>query len=273
MSALAHRLVRAGAPLALDAGELYAYRGLAWLLARRDIAVRYRQTLLGIGWAVLQPALATLVFSVVLGLVVGVPSGAEPYPVFAYLGLWPWTFFAGAVSRASSSLQANAPLLGRVYFPRLLLPAAGVISAVVDLLCALPPLLVLLAVFGVAPSWTAVLAIPFLALAAALAFGIGCALSVLSVRYRDVSHVLPFLMGLGMWATPVVYPLSVVPEPLRGWLLLNPMTGVVEGVRAALLGQPIPAQATVGALVGTGLLLGTGLLVFRARERDLADVA
>lgn len=273
MSALAHRLVRAGAPLALDAGELYAYRGLAWLLARRDIAVRYRQTLLGIGWAVLQPALATLVFSVVLGLVVGVPSGAEPYPVFAYLGLWPWTFFAGAVSRASSSLQANAPLLGRVYFPRLLLPAAGVLSACVDALCALPPLLLVLAFFGSVPSWTALLAIPLLALAAALAFGIGSALSVMSVRYRDVSHVLPFLLHLGMWTTPVVYPLSVVPEPLRGLMLLNPMTGVVEGLRASFLGAPIPAAVVLPALVGSVLLLAAGLVVFRARERSLADVA
>jgi len=265
--------VRAGAPLALDPGELYAYRGLVWLLARRDVAVRYRQTLLGIGWAVLQPALATLVFSVVLGAVVGVPTGDAPYAVFAYLGLWSWTFFAGAVSRASSSLQANAPLIGRVYFPRLLLPAAGVVSTAADLLCALPPLVVLMAVLGAPPAGSAWLAIPLLVLAALLAFGIGCGLSVLSVRYRDVSHALPYLLALGMWASPVVYPLSLVPEPLRGLVLLNPMTGVVEGVRAAFLGQPLPIVALPGTLLGTALLLAAGLLAFRARERALADVA
>ncbi len=273
MSAAPHRLVRAGAPLALDAGELFAYRHLAWLLAQRDVAVRYRQTLLGLGWAVLQPALATLVFTLVLGVLVGVRAEDEPYAVFVYLGLWPWTFFAGALGRAASSLQANGPLLGRVYFPRLLLPMSGVLSAGVDLVCALPPLLVLLAFYGKAPAWTSWLALPLLALGAVLAFGLGSALSALSVRYRDLSHVLPFLLPLGMWATPVVYPLSLVPEPLRGSMLLNPMTGVVEGVRAAFHGHPLPPEALVASFFGTALLLSLGLLVFRARERALADVA
>jgi lipopolysaccharide transport system permease protein len=273
MSAREHRLVRAGAPLALDLHELWAYRGLALLLARRDVAVRYRQTLLGVGWAVLQPALATLVFSAVLGAGFGVTAGDAPYAVFAYLGLWPWTFFASALSRAASSLQANAPLLGRVYFPRLLLPAAGVLSSGVDLLCALVPLVVLTTALGQPPGWGALLALPFLLLAALLAFGIGCGLSVLSVRYRDLSHALPFLLGLGLWAAPVVYPLSLAPASLRGLLLLNPMTGVIEGVRAAFLGQPLPAEAFVAAALGTALFVALGLAVFRARERALADVA
>lgn len=273
MSATSHRLVRAGEPLALDLRELHAYRGLAWLLARRDVAVRYRQTLLGIGWAVLQPALATLVFSAVLGTTLGIETREAPYAVFAFLGLWTWTFFAGALSRATSSLQANAPLIGRVYFPRVLLPAAGVLSAGVDLLCALPALVVLMVALGTPPAWTAVLAVPFLAVAALLAFGVGCALSVLSVRYRDVSHALPFLLGLALWASPVVYPLALVPAPLRPFILVNPMTGVVEGVRAAFLGQALPVEALPGMLVGTALLVATGLVVFRARERMLADVA
>lgn len=273
MSATPHRLVRAGAPLALDVGELVAHRDLVLLLVRRDTAVRYRQTLLGVGWAVLQPALATLVFSLVLGVLVGVRAGGEPYAVFAYLGLWPWTFFAGALGRAASSLQANAPLLGRVYFPRLLLPISAVLSTGVDLACALPPLVLLLVFFGTPPAASTPLALPFLVLAALLAIGLGSALSALSLRYRDLSHVMPFLLALGMWATPVVYPLSLAPLPLRRLLLLNPMTGIVEGVRAAFLGRPLPVEAGLASLLGVALVLAGGLMVFRARERALADVA
>jgi lipopolysaccharide transport system permease protein len=273
MSATPHRLVRAGSPLALDLGELWAQRELALLLVRRDVTVRYRQTLLGVGWAVLQPALATAVFTLVLGVLVGVAAEAEPYAVFAYLGLWPWSFFSGALARAASSLQANAPLLGRIYFPRLLLPISAVLSAAVDLACALPPLVLLLIVFGTPPAGTALLALPFLVLAALLALGLGSALSALSLRRRDLSHGLPFLLPLGMWATPVVYPLGLAPEPLRSLLRLNPMTGIVEGVRAAFLGRPLPLEEGLLSLLGVALLLALGLAVFRARERELADVA
>jgi lipopolysaccharide transport system permease protein len=265
--------VKAGARPALDAGELLAYRDLVLLLARRDVAVRYRQTLLGVSWAVLQPALATLVFSLVLGVLVGLRPGDQPYAVFAYLGLWPWTFFSNALGRAASSLQSNGPLLGRVYFPRLVLPLSSVLAAGVDLLCALPPLVLLLLVSGAAPAWTCVLALPLLGLAGLLAFAVGSGLSALSVRYRDLSHVLPFLLPLGMWATPIVYPLSIVPEPLRSLLWLNPMTGIVEGVRATFLGQPLPTAAIAVSLGVTSVLLALGLAVFRARERALADVA
>jgi len=259
-------------PPPFDLSELLRYRDLIYLLARRDLAVRYKQTLLGIAWAVLQPVLAMLVFSVVFGQLAGLPSDGIPYPVFAYLGLLPWTYAASAVSRSASSLVSNAPLLGKVYFPRLILPLAAVVAPLVDLGLAFLVLVGLMAWYGITPSASLLLLLPLVALAGVLALGVGTAMAALSVRWRDLLHALPFLIQVWLYATPVVYPASLVPDRYRLLFHLNPMTGLVEGFRAAALGRPFElAGLALTAACVMGLLLA-GVWLFRRAELTLSDV-
>lgn len=256
----------------LDLAELWHYRDLLYFLTWRDISVRYKQTVLGLLWAVLQPFLLMVVFTVFLGRLAGMPSDGVPYPVFSYLGLLPWLYFSGAVTRAGASMVSNASLLTRVYFPRVLVPLSAVLSALVDFAIAFLALGGLMAWYGIAPAPTAVLLLPLAAFTALVAAGIGMWLAALSVRYRDVQYAVPFLMQVWMFATPVVYPSSLVSAAWRPVLALNPMAGIIEGYRAATLGLPLD-WTTLGLSVLSGLVLAApGVWQFRRMERSFADV-
>jgi lipopolysaccharide transport system permease protein len=267
------RLRPESASVAARLRELAQYRDLLLFLAWRDVQLRYRQTALGVAWAVLQPLLSMLVFSVFFGALARVPSDGRPYPLFAYCGLLPWQLFAFALTSSAGSLTANERLVTKVYFPRLILPLASVLAGLVDFAVAFALLLPLLWFYGARPGLE-LLALPvfvLLALGAAVAAGLG--LGALNVRYRDVRHALPFLTQLWLFVTPIVYPASLVPERLRPLLGLNPMAGVVEGFRWALLGQAEPPLALIGVsalMVLVGLV--ASLLYFLRVERSFADV-
>lgn len=256
----------------IDLGELWHYRDLLYFLTRREISIRYKQTLLGLAWAVLQPLLSMVVFSLFLGRLAGIKSDDLPYPVFSYLGLLPWTYFANAMTRSSGSLVSNANLLSKVYFPRLLIPLSATLSALVDFGIAFLVLLGLMGWYRIPLSWSVLWLVPLTLITAFLATGIGMGLAALNVQYRDVQHAIPFMMQLWMFATPVVYPVDTVPERWRFLLDLNPMTGLIEAYRAAPLGEPIDLQSlAVSAAVGLGLV-AIGVWRFRRMEKIFADV-
>ncbi|HEV8674901.1 MAG TPA: ABC transporter permease [Methylomirabilota bacterium] len=262
---------RGWVPLRL--GELWAYRELLYFLAWRDVKVRYKQTVLGAAWAVLQPLLTMVVFSVVFGRLANVPSDGLPYPIFAYCALLPWQLFAHALVESGNSLVGNQNLITKVYFPRLVIPLAAVAAGLVDFAIAFAVLVGLMAYYGIVPTLAA-LALPGLVLLALLAaLGVGLWLSALNVQYRDVRYTIPFLTQLWLFATPVAYPASLVPERWRPLVGLNPMSGVVEGFRWALLGGPEPPRAMLGVsiVVVIAVLVG-GLYYFRRMERTFADV-
>ena len=258
---------------ALDFAELWRNRELLYFLVWRDIKVRYKQTALGAAWALLQPLVAMAVFTLFLGRFLGVPSDGVPYPLFVYAGLLPWTYFANAVTTAGGSMVSNANLISKVYFPRLIVPLAAVTIGLVDLAIGLALLMPLMLAWGVVPGPRMLLVLPFIALAVLTAFGAGLWLCTLDVRYRDVRHAVPFLVQVWMFATPVVYPASIVPEGLRVLYGLNPMVGVVEGMRWAVFGHaaPLPGMVAVSTLVVLFLVAG-GLLYFRRVEGSFSDV-
>lgn len=259
--------------LGIDVHELLEFRELAFFFVWRDLKVRYTQTALGALWALLQPFLLMLIFTLIFSVIAKIPSEGLPYPVFVYAGLLPWQLFAYALNEASNSVVANERLVTKVYFPRLLIPFSAVIAGVVDFLISFSLLLVLMLIFGVAPSpwiWTFPL---FALLALAAALGVGTWLAALNVQFRDVRYTLPFLTQLWLLATPVVYPSSAIPEPWRTLVALNPMAGAIEGFRWALIGTA-PPRADLLAISATvvAVVLVTGLLYFRRMERTFADV-
>ncbi|MDP8910295.1 MAG: ABC transporter permease [Chloroflexota bacterium] len=252
--------------------ELWDYRELFYFLTWRDIKVRYKQTALGATWAVLQPVLTMVVFSVFFGRLAGVPSEGLPYPLFAFAALVPWTFFASAVTLAGNSLVEQERILAKVYFPRLIVPSAAVLASLVDFAIAFVVLLGLMAVYGIVPT-AAILALPLLVvLAAATALAVGLWLSALNVLYRDVRYVIPFVVQLWLFISPVAYPSSLVPEPWDAIYGINPMAGVIDGFRWALLGGEAPGTMLVVSVLVTAALLVGGLLYFRRMERSFADV-
>ncbi|GAC1419333.1 MAG: ABC transporter permease [Gemmatimonadaceae bacterium] len=256
----------------IDTGELWRYRDLLYFLTWREISIRYKQTLLGFAWAVIQPFMTMVVFTVFLGKFAKVPSDNIPYPVFSYLGILPWTYFANALTRSSGSLVANSSLLSKVYFPRLLIPLSGVLSALVDFVVALGVLVGLMLWYGIAPAPTALLLLPLVALTALAALGIGMWLAALNVQYRDVQHAIPFLVQLWMYATPVVYPASIVPEKWRLLFALNPMVGIIEAYRAAVLGRPLDWGGRGLSAVTALALTAVGVWRFGKMERLFADI-
>jgi lipopolysaccharide transport system permease protein len=257
----------------LALGEVWRYRELLYFLGWRDIKVRYKQAAIGVLWALIQPAMMMVVFTIFLGRVVHVPSEGLPYPVFVFSGLLPWTFFANSVAGASDSVVGNANLVSKVYFPRLVIPVAALLAWLPDLGIASTLLIVLMVVYGVAPAWTAVFLPVFAVLAMVAAFSVGIWLSALNVAYRDVRYAVPFLIQLWLFATPVVYPAAAVPERFRFLYGLNPMTGVIEGFRWSLLGTTPPSVAMLAAsLVAIGFLLVTGVVYFKHVEHFFADV-
>jgi len=268
--------------LIIDAGEqppgkqlrdLWTYRELLYFLAWRDLKVRYKQTALGVAWAVIQPFFTMVVFSIFFGYLGKIPSDGIPYPVFAYSALLPWSLFAHALNESSNSLVNNQGLITKVYFPRLIIPIAPLFVGLVDFGIAFVVLLGLMLFYGIMPGFALVTAPLFVLLAVVTALAVGMWLSALNVQYRDVRYTIPFLTQLWLFATPVAYPSSLLPEPWRSLYGLNPMAGVVEGFRWALLGQtqaPGPLIAvSVGAVLA--LLIG-GLWYFNKMEQTFADI-
>ena len=255
-----------------DLAAVWHRRELLYYLVWRDIKVRYKQTVIGAAWAVLQPVLTMVVFSLVFGRVAGLGSDGVPYPIFAFVALVPWTFFANAMNQAASSLVAHERVLTKVWFPRLVVPVAAVLGVLVDLVLAFGVLLVMMGGYRIAPS-PAILAIPFfLLLATAAALGIGLWLCALNVRYRDVRYVLPFLTQIWLFATPVAYSATVVPEPWRALYGMNPMVGVIDGFRWALLGtSSVPTASLLTSTAAAAALLVSGGLYFRRMEDTFAD--
>jgi lipopolysaccharide transport system permease protein len=254
-------------------GELWEYRELLFFLIWRDVKVRYKQTLLGGAWAILQPLLTMIVFSVIFGYLARLPSDGAPYPIFTYTALLPWQLFAHALTQSSNSLVMNRQLITKVYFPRLVIPIAAVLAGLVDFGIGFIVLLGMMFYYGMMPT-LASLAIPlFLFQTVATALAAGLWLAALNVRYRDVQYTLPFLTQFWLFITPVAYSTSLVPERWRVFLGLNPMTGVVEGFRWALLGKSddVGVLVFVSAVMVVGLLLG-GLVYFRRMEGEFADV-
>ncbi|MGQ0737277.1 MAG: ABC transporter permease [Acidobacteriota bacterium] len=257
----------------LRLGELWSYRELVYFLVWRDIKVRYKQTMLGVAWALLQPVLTMVVFSIFFGRLAGIPSEGVPYPVFAFCALVPWQLFAYSLTESSNSVVASQRLLSKVYFPRLIMPLSALGVALVDFSVATVLLVILVLAYGVTPG-LAVLTLPLWALlAVSSALSVGLWLSALNVKYRDVRYTIPFLAQTWLFATPVAYPTSIVPEAWRTIYALNPMVGVVDGFRWALLGSSEPPGVT--ALVSTvsvAVLLVGGLYFFRRTERTFADL-
>lgn len=259
--------------LDLDLGAVWRYRELLVVLMMRDIQVLYKQALLGAAWAILQPLFAVAIFTIVFGYFARMPSEGIPYPIFAFAGVLPWTYFAEAVRRSGTGLVTDAELVRKVYFPRLIMPLANVISPLLDFCIAFVVLLIMMAIYGIAPSAKILLVIPLMMISALLALSIGLWLGPINVRFRDIKHTLPFIIQIWMYASPIVYPLSMVPEQWQGLYSLNPMVGVIEGFRWAVFDQGEP---NFGALAISGtvivLLLAGGLVFFRRMERTFADV-
>ena len=257
----------------LDIAALWEYRELLYFLVWRDVKVRYKQTLMGAAWAIFQPAISMAIFTLVFGNLAKIPSDGLPYAVFVYTALLPWIYFSQALIRCGNGLVSNAHLITKVYFPRLIIPLADVVAPAVDFLCGFLVLLGLIAWFGIVPSW-GVLALPvFFLLAMLTALAIGLWLSPLNARYRDVGVTIPFLIQVWMFASPVVYPVSLIPESWRLVYSLNPMVGVIEGFRWGLLGKENPnfTPMLVSVFVVLLLLVG-GVIFFKRMERTFTDV-
>lgn len=258
--------------VSLRLGELWAFRELLYFLVWRDIKVRYKQTVLGAAWAIIQPVLTMVVFSLFFGKLASVPSDGVPYPIFSFTALVPWTFFATGLTLSSQSLVGSANLLKKVYFPRLAIPIATVLSGIVDFGLAFAVLLCMMPFFHLVPTLNVVWLPFFVLLALCTSLGVGLWLSALNVQYRDVRYVVPFLTQIWLFATPIAYPSSLLPEPWRTVYGLNPMAGVVEGFRWALLGtRAIPLSLVLMSTTTSVLLLVTGLFYFRRMERTFAD--
>jgi lipopolysaccharide transport system permease protein len=257
---------------ALRLGELWEYRELLYFLIWRDVKVRYKQTALGVAWAMLQPLLAMFVFSLFFGRLAHMGSDGLPYPVFNLAGLVPWTFFAFGLNEAANSLVGSRHLITKVYFPRLAIPLATVLAGLVDFAIAFLLLLVVMGSYGILPGVQVLLVIPLVLLTLVTALGVGLWLAALNVQYRDIRYVLPFLTQLWLFATPIVYPSSLVPATWRPVYGLNPMVGVVDGFRWALLGTQAPGATLVVSALAAVVLCAGGALYFRRRERGFADV-
>jgi len=258
--------------VALRIGALWRYRELLYFLIWRDVKVRYKQTVLGAAWAILQPLLTMVIFSIFFGKLAGMPSDGVPYPLFAYVALVPWTFFANGLTLSSNSLVSNQGLLRKVYFPRLVIPISAVASGLIDFAIAFVVLLGLVVWYGITPTANMVWLPALILLALVTALGVGLWFSALNVLYRDIQYVVPFLVQVWLYATPIVYPSSLVPQRWRALYAINPMVGVVEGFRWALIGTgtaPGPL-ILVSAVAATATLIG-GLFFFRRMEKSFSD--
>jgi homopolymeric O-antigen transport system permease protein len=268
------RIERSRRHLRADLPEVWQYRELLYFFVWRDIKVRYKQTALGVAWALLQPLVTMVIFTVIFGHLAGIPGEyGVPYPLFVFAGLLPWQYFASSLTQSSLSVVGSSALVTKVYFPRLLLPFASIGVPIVDFVCSFSILIGMFIWYGRAPHWHAIVIPFFLGMALLVALGVGLWLSALNVRYRDVPYTIPFLTQIWLYLTPVIYPVSIVPPHLHWVLAINPMTGVVDGFRWAVLGRGLPQYDVyaISCTVGVALVL-SGLWYFRRVERRFADV-
>lgn len=252
--------------------ELWSHRELLYFLALRDIKVRYKQAALGMMWAIIQPLFTMLVFSVFFGRFAKIPSDGIPYPLFSYSALLLWTYFSVTLNLSGNSLVSNAHLITKVYFPRVLMPAGSALAGLLDVAVGSVLLFVLMAYYGFMPGPAVILVPLFVLQVFLLVLGASMVLAAMNVRYRDVKYVIPFMTQLWLFVTPVIYPVTFVPEQYRWLLALNPVTGVIEGFRAALLARPIPWDLVGVSWAITIVVLVVGAIYFRRTERDFADV-
>jgi lipopolysaccharide transport system permease protein len=258
---------------ALNLRDIWTYRELLYFLVWRDVKVRYKQTVIGAAWAILQPLMAMLVFTLIFGRLAKLPSDNIPYPLFVYTALLPWQLFAFALTESSNSLVSNQHLIRKVYFPRLIIPMSSVLVGLVDFAISICVLAGMMGFYHVAPARTALMIIPFLILAVTTALGMGLWLSALNIQYRDIKYIVPFLAQFWMFATPVVYSSNSVPPKWRVLLGLNPMTSVVEGFRWSLLGAGNASRPMMLVSIFVVLIvLFSGLVYFRRMERSFADI-
>ncbi len=256
----------------IDIHELWNYRELLGSFIKRDVKIRYKQTALGFLWVIIQPLFMVLIFSIFFGGLAKVPSDEVPYPLFVLAGLLPWTLFAEGLTRSTTSMVTNAQIMTKVYFPRLVMPISGILSPLVDFIVSLSLLAVFMTYYGVIPTLNVIFLLLFVLLALLTSLGVGLWLSALNVKYRDFQYTVPFIIQLWMFSSPVVYPASLLPQSLKFLYGLNPMAGVIEGFRWALLGTEMPGLMI---LVSTGvviLLLISGMFYFRRMEQYYADI-
>lgn len=268
-----HVITPAKGWIRLGLADVWEYRELLYFLTWRDIKVRYKQTALGAAWAVLQPFLTMVVFSLFFGRLAKIPSEGVPYPIFTYAALVPWTFFANGVTLSSQSMVGNSNLITKVYFPRMIVPVAAVVSGLVDFNIAMVVLFGMMAWYGIWPTWQIITLPAFLLLALITSMGVGLWLSAMNVKYRDIRYIVPFLMQFWLFATPIAYPSTLLDQPWRTLYGLNPMVGVVEGFRWALLDtRTAPGLITIFSALAAVVLLVTGAYYFRRMEKTFADV-
>lgn len=266
-------VIRAGGPRILgDLRELWMHRELFYFLTWRDLKVRYKQTALGAAWAILQPFLTMIIFSFFFGKLARIPSDGIPYPIFAYAGLLPWSFFSNAVTNSGNSVIGNSNLITKVYFPRIIIPGSAVAASLFDFIIASVVLFAMMAYYGVMISWHAVILLPLILLLTLLATAVGTFMAGLNVKYRDVRHALPFFVQLWMFATPIIYPTTFVPAKWRWLLALNPLTGVIEGFRSGLFGLKLNWSDFILATGLTAAWSGYSFYSFKRMEREFADV-
>lgn len=258
--------------VALDLRGLFAYRELLYFLTWRDVKVRYKQTVLGAAWAILQPLLTMLIFTLFFGKLAGIPSDGIPYPIFAYAGLLPWTFFSNAVTNSGNSLVGSANLITKVYFPRMIIPGAAIMAGLVDFAIASVLMAALMVIYQVKLTWFALMLVPLTVLTALLALGVGMWMSALNVKFRDVRYALPFLIQLWMFVSPIIYPVNMLPQKWRWVMALNPLTGIITGFRAALFGHPFDWKALFLSTVITVVMLTYSAFSFRRMEKSFADI-
>jgi len=252
--------------------DLWAFRELAYILVWRDVKVRYKQTILGAAWAIFQPFVSMVVFSVFFGSLVKVPSDNLPYPIFVYAGLLPWTFFSNGLGRASTSLHSEAHMISKIYFPRILVPLSSLGAGILDLAISLVIMFGMMAYYHIYPGVSVLMLAPLMLMILLVSVGMGVLLATLSVAYRDVKYITPFLIQLWMYASPVIYPVSIVPQKWRWLLAFNPMSSMIDGCRSAFFGKPFD-WASLGISLAVSLaLVACGLLYFNAAERRFADI-
>lgn len=255
-----------------DLQKLWHYRDLLFVLTVRDIKVRYKQTILGIFWVIIQPVLMMLFFTLIFGRLAGMPSDGVPYPIFAYAGLLPWTFFSNSLNGSANSLVGNSSLITKVYFPRMIIPIASVGAFLVDFLIAFGLLVLLMFYYGIGLSIN-ILMLPVLAFLTALAaIGVGMWLSALNVKYRDIRYALPFITQFWMFATPIIYPSTLIPEKWRWLLKLNPLTGIIEGYRSAIFGKSFDLAGLGISVIIIIVALLYSIYAFRRMEQNFADI-
>ena len=258
----------------LNLSELWAYHELLFFLTWRDVKVRYKQTVLGALWAIIQPLVSMIIFSLIFGHLAGFRGDyGIPYPLFVFAGLLPWMYFSSSLTQSSISIVGNSNLVTKVYFPRLIIPLASIVVPVIDFLISFVILIGMFAWYGRTPHWHAIAVPVFLGMALLTAFGVGLWLSALNVRYRDIPYAIPFLTQIWLYATPVIYPVSLVPQKWHWLIGLNPMTGVIDGFRWTVLGRGVPHYTVFATSAAVGLVLSvTGLWYFKRTEKSFADV-